>query len=194
MAPVLRQILSQVHPRSHREQQVTACQLISSIRSIILSTMAITPTAAILMLFAAGLAFAADPFVGTWKPNPGKWKDSAGAPEGRKSQVLKLEALTNHYHQTQYTLNGRPVIQPDGKTLATADFFLAGKEYQIGAMTIVGQRIDERHFKETAKGKKGTSVIDYVVSADGKNLTVTRKGTGTNTGRPLDEVHVYDKQ
>ena len=135
-----------------------------------------------------------NPFVGTWKPNPGKWKDSPGAPEGRRSQVLKLEALTNHYHQTQYTLDGRPVMQPDGKTLATADFFLDAKEYQIGTMTIIGQRIDERHFKETAKGQKGTSVIDYVVSADGKNLTVTRKGTGTNTGRPLDEVHVYDKR
>jgi len=85
-------------------------------------------------------------------------------------------------------------MRADRKTLATSDFFLDGKKYQMGMMTIVGQRIDERHFKETAKGKKGTSVIDYVVSADGKTLTVTRKGTGTNTGRTLYEVHVYDKQ
>jgi len=85
-------------------------------------------------------------------------------------------------------------MQADGKTLATSDFFLDGKEYQTGTMTIVGQRIDERHFKETAKGEKGISVIDYVVSADNKTLTVTRKGAGTNTGRTLDEVHVYDKQ
>jgi hypothetical protein len=155
--------------------------------------MAITPTA-VLMLFAAGLALAADPFVGTWKPNPDKWKDSPGAPTSRKSEVLKLEALANHYRQTQYTLDGKPVMRADRKTLATSDFFLDGKEYQMGMMTIVGQRIDERHFKETAKGEKGTSVIDYVVSADGKALTVTRKGTGTNTGRTLDEVHVYDKQ
>jgi len=155
--------------------------------------MAITPTA-VLMLFAAGLALAADPFVGTWKPNPDKWKDSPGAPTSRKSEVLKLEALANHYRQTQYNLDGKPVMRADGKTLATADFFLDGKEYQTGMMTIVGQRIDERHFKETAKGEKGTSVIDYIVSADGKTLTVTRKGTGTNTGRTLDEIHVYDKQ
>ena len=155
--------------------------------------MAITPTA-VLMLFAAGLALAADPFVGTWKPNPDKWKDSPGAPTSRKSEALKLEALANHYRQTQYTLDGKPVMRADRKTLATSDFFLDGKEYQMGMMTIVGQRIDERHFKETAKGEKGTSVIDYVVSADGKTLTVTRKGTGTNTGRTLDEVHVYDKQ
>ena len=155
--------------------------------------MAITRTA-VLMLFAAGLALAADPFVGRWKPNPNKWKDSPGAPTSRKSEVLKLEALANHYRQTQYNLDGKPVMRADGKTLATADFFLDGKEYQMGMMTIVGQRIDERHFKETAKGEKGTSVIDYIVSADGKTLTVTRKGTGTNTGRTLDEVHVYDKQ
>ena len=155
--------------------------------------MAITRTA-ILMLFAAGLALATDPFVGTWKPNPDKWKDSPGAPTSRKSEVLKLEALANHYRQTQYNLDGKPVMRADGKTLATADFFLDGKEYQMGMMTIVGQRIDERHFKETAKGEKGTSVIDYIVSADGKTLTVTRKGTGTNTGRTLDEIHVYDKQ
>jgi hypothetical protein len=86
--------------------------------------------------------------------DPGKWRNSPGAPEGRKSQVLKLEALTNHYHQTQYTLNGRPVMRADGKTVATADFFLDGKEYQMGMMTIVGQRIDERHFKETRKGRR----------------------------------------
>jgi hypothetical protein len=72
-------------------------------------------------------------------------------------------------------------MRGDGKALATSDFFLDGKEYQTGTMTTIGQRIDERHFKETAKGEKGTSVIDYVVSADGKTLTVTRKGTGTNT-------------
>jgi hypothetical protein len=154
---------------------------------------AITQTA-VLTLFAAGLALGADPFVGTWKPNPDKWKDSPGAPKSRKSEVLKLEALANHYHQTQYTLDGKPVMQADRKTLATSDFFLDGKEYQTGTMTIVGQRIDERHFRETGKGRNGTSIIDYVVSADGRTLTVTRKGTGTNTGRPLDEVHVYDKQ
>jgi hypothetical protein len=155
--------------------------------------MAITRIA-LLILFAGGMALAADPFVGTWKPNPVKWKDSPGAPESRKSQVLKLEVLANHYHQTQYTLDRKPVMQADGKTIATSDFFLDGKEYLMGTMTIIGQRIDERHFKETAKGQKGTSIIDYVVSADGKTLTVIRKGTGTNTGRTLDEVHVYDKQ
>ena len=48
--------------------------------------------------------------------------------------------------------------------------------------------------RRESKGRNGTSVIDYVVSADGKTLTVTRKGAGTNTGRTLDEVHVYDKQ
>jgi len=67
-------------------------------------------------------------------------------------------------------------MQADGKTLATSDFFLDGKEYQMETMTIVGQRIDERHFRETGKGRNGTSVIDHVVSADGKTLTVTRKG------------------
>jgi len=154
--------------------------------------MAVTRTA-VMMLLAAGLALAADPFVGFWKPNPAKWKDSPGAPESRKSQMLKLEALGNHYHQIQYTSGGRPVMEADGKTLATSDFFLDGKEYQTGTMTVVGQRIDERHFRETGKGPTGTSVIDYVVSADSKTLTVTRKGTGTNTGRTLDEVHVYDR-
>lgn len=56
------------------------------------------------------------------------------------------------------------------------------------------ERIDERHLRSTTSDAKGKAVFDYVVSADGKTLTVTRKGVGLTSGRQLDELLVYDKQ
>jgi hypothetical protein len=41
-------------------------------------------------LTTTGLGFAADPFVGTWKPKVEKWKLSAGAPERRKQEVITI--------------------------------------------------------------------------------------------------------
>ena len=56
-----------------------------------------------------------------------------------------------------------------------------------------GIRIDRRHLRNTVKGPKGTLISDWLISADGKTLTNTRKGNGTSTGRPIDEVLIYDK-
>jgi hypothetical protein len=52
----------------------------------------------------------------------------------------------------------------------------------------------DRHIRSEVRSPKGSHVEDWVVSGDGKILTETRKGTGGNTGRVLDEVYVYDKQ
>src|SRR5580704_13532258 len=96
---VSRQILSQVrpyrllkgvHPREYVRRFEQACAAAwtptnslvtdSCIHSIILNSIMAITRIAVLTLLAAGLALAADPFVGTWKPNPDKWKDSPGAP------------------------------------------------------------------------------------------------------------------
>jgi hypothetical protein len=143
---------------------------------------------ALLTVIAAGLSFAADPFVGTWKPNPDKWKDSPGAPENRKSNLFKLEAVTNgHYRQTQFS--------PDGNRGPTVDLFLDGKEHPVGDGDIVTvRRVSDMHISMSVKGPKGVTTMEYMVSADGRELTVTRRGVGTQSGRPIDEIHAYSKE
>jgi hypothetical protein len=150
--------------------------------------------AALLALFAAGIAVAADPFVGTWKPNLDHWKDSPGAPEAtleaRKSQMPKWEATgKDAYRMT--------TLASDGKPVNSVDMIVDGKERQASETDkdlVTAQRLGKTHIRLSVRGSKGTATNDYVVSADGKVLTVTRKGTGTTSGRRLDEIHVYDKQ
>ncbi len=142
-------------------------------------------------LLAAGLSLAADPFVGTWKPNLEKWKDSPDGPSPRKSELSSWELVGKDTYRVSFlTTDGKIAVRANGKIASEVRIF-DGKDHD-GA---VPQRIDERHLKSTVKGAKGTSMQDFLVSEDGKTLTIIRKGTATATGRPLEgEVWVYDKQ
>ena len=113
----------------------------------------------LLTVISAGLTFAADPCVGTWKPNPDKWKDSPGAPENRKSNLITLEAVTNgHYRHTR--------VSPDGKRGPAVDLFLDGKEHPVGdGDMITVLRVSDMHISMSVKSPKGVTAIDYMVSA-----------------------------
>ena len=131
-------------------------------------------------------AFAADPFVGTWKPQVEKWISSPGAPDRKRSESITIETTgKNEYRFTTTTLDGK----------ATAQVFLVdGKDHKVAeGLTYKMERIDERHLKETDIHSKGSGLFDYVVSPDGNTLTLTRKGIGLNSGRKLDELYVYSK-
>lgn len=137
-------------------------------------------------------AFAADPFVGTWKPDVEKWKLSPDAPERRKSELVVLESVGKDKYRITWTkLDGNAADTPP------AIWTIDGKEHnehEPGNGVIVRfQRVGDRHLKETAVGPKGSSVFEWIVSPDGNALTYTRKGTGTTSGRPLDEVLVYSR-
>jgi hypothetical protein len=144
-----------------------------------------------LAVFAAGIALAADPFVGTWKPNLAKWQDGTAGPSPRKTEVSTWELVGKDTYRVSFLApDGKVAVRSNGK-LATEDRIFDGKEHD-GA---IPERINERHLKATVKGAKGTSINDFQVSADGKTLTIVRKGTATSTGRPLEgEVWVYDRQ
>jgi len=145
---------------------------------------------AIFALFATGLAIAADPFVGTWKPDLSRWSDSPGAPESRKSQMLKWEASgSDRYRITTLASDGRPV--------SSVDVLLDGKEHQVSDTDkdlYKAQRLSATSIQVSVKGTEGATLLSYSVSADGRFLTHSRKGTGTNSGRQIDETHVYGKQ
>lgn len=134
-------------------------------------------------------AFAADPFVGTWKPAVEKWKIGPGFREAAKSETIIIEATgKNEYHLTPKT--------PDGRATGTPQTLLVdGKEHKSSgnSNSAKSERINERHLRVTVSGPKGTAIEEWVVSTDGNTLTVMRKGTGTTSGRPLDEVLIYSK-
>jgi hypothetical protein len=147
------------------------------------------------LLFAAtaALCLAEDPRVGTWKPAQfDKWKISPGGrSEERKSQMAITELIgKDTYRETTTTLDGKPVERQPPFT-----YVIDGKEHKSrNDVTIKFERISERHTRETLTGPRGTTVEDSVVSPDGKTGTITRKGTGTTSGRQVDELFIYEKQ
>lgn len=140
----------------------------------------------ILMVMAAALGFGSDSYCGTWKANPVKTKLSPGSPELRKSELMTIDDMgPDQYRVTRTT--------SDGKSDSYGLMF-DGKEHtgKQGSYA-VGMRLAKRQLRNTLKGPKGMLVSEWVVSADGTQLINTRKGNGTATGRPIDEVFVYDR-
>jgi hypothetical protein len=140
-------------------------------------------------LTSSTFAFAADPFVGTWKPDVAKWKTSPGLNEAVKSDLVTLEASGKDQYRRTFTTF-------DGKRTGTGNprvWHVDGKEYKQNGVTSKIERIDERHWRFTQSSSKGSVVNDWVVSPDGKTLTITRNGFGVTIGR-IDEVWIYDKQ
>ena len=108
---------------------------------------------------------------------------------------MKLEATgKDSYRISWYTADGKPAIAASSGKPAVGELVLDRNEHDQQGARFVGTRTDERHIHDTVKSGKGTVVNDYEVSADGKTLTLTRKGTGATSGRPVDEILVFTKQ
>jgi len=82
----------------------------------------------------------------------------------------------------------------DGKSSTVGLWFDGRERFSAPDTGVVGVKVSSYHFRNTIKGPKGTLVSDWLVSPDGKVLTNKRKGTGTETGRVIDEQLVYDRQ
>ena len=134
-------------------------------------------------------AFSADPFVGTWKPIVEKSKLSSGSPEWRKTQTLTVESLG----RDKYRVNNKNMAGASGPE-PSLEFIVDGKEHKADDGVTKIERINERHFKVTSSRAERKTILDYLISADGKTLTLTRKGVGLISGRPVDEVLIYAKQ
>lgn len=151
--------------------------------------------AALAALFTPGLTMAqqSDPFVGTWKLNVAK--STFGPGTERKSETRMIESspfgmkvsvdrtnADNSNQQYNYTTNF------DGKPhpiTGTAPYGADSIAVTLGASNTLS-------FKLTKGGQpvaSGTSVV----SADGKTLTLTSKGTDAS-GKTLSSISVYDKR
>jgi hypothetical protein len=142
------------------------------------------------LFVSATLAVAADPFVGTWKPDLRKWKLVSDAPEA-KEHVYTIAAAGKDTYRTMITEEGKEaityVLPVDGKERTE-------ESPGIGLVTTKSERLGNGHFKMILSGPKGTMFRDLRVSSDGKTLTISKHGTGLRNGIAFNETLVYTKQ
>jgi hypothetical protein len=144
----------------------------------------------LLCFVGAGVCFADDAFLGTWKLNEAKSKIGAGSP---KLNTVVYEAAGD---SVKVTVDG---TDGEGKPLHnewTGKF--DGKDYPVTGDASSDMRsykkVDDHTLAFTnKKGDKVTISGRGVVSADGKTRTVTISGTDS-TGKKFTSTAVYDKQ
>ncbi|HVA16836.1 MAG TPA: hypothetical protein VMV59_03880 [Candidatus Dormibacteraeota bacterium] len=141
-------------------------------------------------LLAAGVCFAQNPFIGTWKLNDAKSKFGSGA---TKNTTVTYEVAGDNITVTVDGVDsaGSPVHNVwTGKFDGKAYPLTGGSEGSTRSYRKIGIRT--LAFTERAGGKI-TTFGRIVVSADGKTRTVTSTATDAS-GKKIHSVAVYDKQ
>jgi hypothetical protein len=132
-----------------------------------------------------------DPVLGTWTLNVAKSTFSPGP--GAKSGTVTFAAAAKGIHVTADIVDAKGVT---AHTDYTADY--DGKDYPVtgvpGVDTVSLKRIDASSSERTDKmGGKVVQTWVRKVSADGKTLTVTQKGTAAD-GSAVNNVLVMEKK
>jgi len=146
--------------------------------------------AVILVLTLATIAVAADPFVGTWKLNVAKSKSTGPAP---KSEIFTITAQGGGFKWASES------VAADGKaTNAVWSGKYDGKDYSLTENadfdTVASKRVGANTLDAVLKkGGKVVGSIRWVVSKDGKTLTLTEKLKNAQ-GQEINDVGVLDKQ
>lgn len=145
------------------------------------------------VLSTVGLLWAADAFTGTWKMNVAKSTFAKG------KEVKELTAtVVEQGANAMVTVKG---TGGDGKAISTkysAPLKGGPVTYTEGGppagTAVMGKRVDANTLDSTASmNGKQMGTTHAVVSADGKTLTLTRKGVD-DKGKPVDGVEVYNRQ
>jgi hypothetical protein len=137
------------------------------------------------------VAFAADNSLGTWKLNMEKSKFSPSAPvksltATREASDEGVKVTTTGERADGTPINGGYTAKYDGK-----EYPVTGAPYD----SIAIKQVNENTFTTTQKnsGTKYSTTTRAVISKDGKTMTVTSRGTGTD-GNPIRYTMVYEKQ
>ncbi len=150
----------------------------------------------LILVFAAGLRAADDPFFGLWKINQNKSKYQSAAPI---SNTFKYEPAANappnsgwmKVTVTQVDAQGGPNTHDRVETYD-------GKRHPVvndpGAEEVLVKREDP-HTIQGSNWKKGKIVVRFTraVSQDGSTLTTTVDGVNAQ-GKRFHDVRVFDKQ
>ncbi|HMK23333.1 MAG TPA: hypothetical protein VK466_13445 [Terriglobales bacterium] len=139
---------------------------------------------------AAGMVFAADANMGTWKLNEGKSKIPAAAP--KNSTVVYTAAGDS----IKVTVDGTDAAGKPAHNEWTGKF--DGKDYPLVGDPSADMRsykkIDDHTTELTnKKGGKVTATGKIVIAPDGKSRTVTVSATDPK-GNKVEYTAVYDKQ
>jgi hypothetical protein len=148
-------------------------------------------TVVVVAVTASGLLLAqSNPFVGRWKLNLAKSKDTGAFP---KEETLTVQLAGE---QRQVTINGTGA---DGSPISfkyeVPDKGGAGKVLAGGPYDAVsGKRIDD-NTREVSYMKGGKEVLQLrtAVSKDGNTMKLTVEGTDAQ-GKPFSGVAVFEKQ
>jgi hypothetical protein len=139
----------------------------------------------------SGLVLAqSNPFIGKWKLNLAKSKDTGAFP---KEEMLAVQIVGD---QRQVTVNGTatngsPILfKYEVPDKGGAGKVLAGGPYDA----VSGKRIDDNTREVTyIKGGKEMLQLHAVVSKDGKTMRLAVEGTDAQ-GKPVSGVAVFEKQ
>jgi hypothetical protein len=146
------------------------------------------------VLAVAAIAFGADNTLGTWKYNTAKSKTSAGASPITNLTVTReavdggVKITAKGERADSSKIDTATTTKYDGKEVAVTGTGLPWDTTtikQVNANTLSEDR--------SMKGGKYHSSVRTVVSADGKTMTSTAKGTGAD-GKAFTAVTVLDKQ
>jgi hypothetical protein len=139
-------------------------------------------------------AFGADNTLGSWKYNAAKSNQPSGVSPIANLTVTK-EAVDGG---AKISVKGE---RADGSKIDTT----TSAKYDGKAVPVTGtgtpwdtdaiKQVDANTLTETRskQGGKYRATVRHVVSADGKTMTLTAKGTGAD-GKPFKSVTVFDKQ
>ena len=142
-----------------------------------------------LCFLTAGVCFAQDAHMGTWKLNEAKSKIPAGA---TKNHTVVYEAAGD---SIKVTVDGTDASGAAAHNEWTGKF--DGKDYAVTgdptADTRAYRKLGARTLAMTVKkGGKVTVTGKIIVTANGKSRTVTTSGTDAN-GKKFSTTAVYDK-
>jgi hypothetical protein len=134
-----------------------------------------------------------DPFVGTWKLNPGKSEFDANHRPADATIVFELNADGHYLMKAEGT---KPNLE---KVVERPQRFIPdGQEYPVpgfSGLKAVAHRPDPNTIRGEARREDGSVVGGgtYVVSADGKSLSVTNFGYDSQL-RQFQQRTVWDRQ
>jgi hypothetical protein len=142
----------------------------------------------------AAMASAADDTLGTWKYNTAKSKSAAGVSPISDLTVTReasdggVKITAKGARADRSKIDTVTTAKYDGKTVAVVGEGLTWDTVaikQVNSKTLTEER--------SKKGGKYRTTVHTVVSADGKTMTSTVKGTGPD-GKPIATTAVFDKQ
>jgi hypothetical protein len=146
------------------------------------------------VLAMAAIALGADNTLGTWKYNAAKSKPAPGV-SPLKSLTLMREAAGGGVKQTAKgeradgtKIDDSYTAKYDGEEVMLSGTGIAWD--MTGAKQVNANTVTEERSK---MGGKYKATARTVISADGKTMTTTTKGTGAD-GKPFSSVTVFDKQ